>query len=113
MNIETVIQLASARSVTPDLPDRDVSYAFAADLMSDVLTVTENGVLFITGLATTQTIRTAMVSDIRFVLLVRGKKATAEMITMAREHDIYLAESPFSMYRVSGLLFAAGLKAIF
>jgi hypothetical protein len=96
-----------------DYRSRLLHYAFASDLMSDVLTVTEDGILLITGLATVQTIRTATMADIDTVLLVRGKRAPAGMVSLAEENDMVVIESPFSMFRASGELFSKGLSAIF
>lgn len=93
--------------------DREVDYAFAADLMSDVLTLTNDNVLFITGLVAPQTIRTAVVSDIHTILVVRGKQVPESIVQIARENDIVLIASPYTMYRASGLLFGDGLRAIY
>jgi serine kinase of HPr protein (carbohydrate metabolism regulator) len=94
-------------------PDRRVNFAFASDLLSDVLTVTVDELLFITGLATAQAIRTSIVSDISSVLLVRGKRATPDMIQLATENDITVIRSPYTMYRASGVLFSRGLKPVY
>jgi predicted transcriptional regulator len=91
----------------------EVEFGVASDLLSDVLTVTADRVLFLTGLATTQSIRTAIVSDISAVLIVRGKRATPDMIELAEENDITLIESPFSMFRAAAVLYEAGLKAVY
>lgn len=88
-------------------------YAFAADLMSDVLTLSEEDVLFITGLVAPQTIRTAVVSDIHTILIVRGKPVPQAIVELARDDDICLIASPFSMYRASGELYKAGLEPVF
>lgn len=93
--------------------DREVDHAFAADLMSDVLTLTDDNVLFITGLVAPQTIRTAVVSDIHTILVVRGKQVPESIVQIARENDIVLITSPYTMYRASGLLFGDGLQAIY
>lgn len=93
--------------------EREVGYAFAADLMSDVLTLTHEDVLFITGLVAPQTIRTAVVSDIHTILVVRGKPVPRSIIDLAEENDICMITSPYSMYRASGELYRAGLKPVF
>lgn len=93
--------------------EREVDYAFAADLMSDVLTLTHDNVLFITGLVAPQTIRTAVVSDIHTILVVRGKKIPDSILQIATENDIALITSPYTMYRASGILYSDGLKAIY
>ena len=54
--------------------DREIGHAFAADLMSDVLTLESGDVLFITGLVTPQTVRTAIIADIHSILIARGKQ---------------------------------------
>jgi hypothetical protein len=51
--------------------------------MSDVLTLDQDNVVLITGLATLQTIRTAEMADINCIIFVRNKRATSEMIRLA------------------------------
>lgn len=91
----------------------EVFSAFASDLMSDVLTLTNEGVLLITGLANTQTIRTAEMADISHILVVRGKKATEEMIRIAKENGTVIIETSYSMFKTSGILYTNGLKPIY
>lgn len=91
----------------------EVTYGFASDLMSDVLTVTAEQALLITGLSNAQTIRTSMMSDIRVILFVRNKRVTAEMQALADENDIVLLGCGYSMFRAAGELYRAGLKALF
>ena len=88
-------------------------YAFASDLMSDVLTIKIDNFMLITGLSNIQSIRTAEMSDVRCVLLVRGKEATKEMIELASESGIVLMRTPFSMFKTSGILFAAGISPVY
>ena len=56
--------------------DENVDYAFASDLMSDVLTIKTDDFLLITGLANVQSVRTAEMSDVEYILFVRGKAVT-------------------------------------
>lgn len=90
-----------------------VEFAFASDLMSDVLTTDVHNLLLITGLTNLQTIRTAEMADIFGIVLVRGKKATAEMKSLANEHGIVLIETDWSMFRVCSVLSDCGLKPVF
>ncbi|MDC0584260.1 DRTGG domain-containing protein [Bacteroidales bacterium] len=90
-----------------------VKAAFASDLMSDVLTLDTDQLLLITGLTNLQTIRTAEMSDISIILLVRNKKASAEMLELAKDNDITIVESPLSMYKTCGALSCAGLEAVY
>lgn len=95
------------------LLDHDIKLAFASDLMSDVLTIKEDNVLLITGLSNIQAIRTAEMSNIHCVILVRNKNASCEMVRLAEESDMIIIETPYSMFRTSGLLFKAGLNPIY
>ena len=91
----------------------NLRFAFASDLMSDVLTVTQDEVLLITGLSSVQAIRTAIMSDIRVILFVRNKRITDEMKTVAEQSGLTLIASRYSMFRAAGMLFKAGLEAVF
>ncbi len=90
-----------------------IEVAFASDLMSDVLTLKHDHVLLITGLANTQTIRTAEMSDIKCIVFARNKKATPEMILLAEENDIIIIECRYSVFKTCGLLYQAGVKPIY
>lgn len=114
MNIRKTIELTGAECicVDPDSP-LTIKYGFAADLMSDVLMIDADKVLLITGLCNIQTIRTAEMSDLRCILFVRNKKATADMIALAEQNGIVLLESPYSMSRAVGELAKTGIETIF
>lgn len=90
-----------------------IEYAFASDLMSDVLTLRITNFLLITGLANVQSVRTAEMSDLKYVLLARGKKVTDDMIELAEDNGMVLISTPYSMFKTSGLLYAAGLKPVY
>lgn len=90
-----------------------VEYAFASDLMSDVLTVEKENILLITGLTNLQVIRTSEMSDINCVIVARDKKVNDDMVRLAEENNIILVECPYSVFHVSGELYKAGLKPIY
>lgn len=90
-----------------------IEVAFASDLMSDVLTLKNDHVLLITGLANLQTIRTAEMSDISCVIFARNKKVTQEMLDLARENSLIVLQCRYSVFKTCGLLFQAGIRPIF
>ena len=92
---------------------RETDSAFASDLMSDVLTLKCEGFLLLTGLANVQAVRTAEMADAACLLLCRGKKAGPEMIALAEEDGLAVIESPYSMFKCAGLLYAAGLEPVY
>ncbi|MCD6661354.1 MAG: hypothetical protein LT105_14425 [Lentimicrobium sp.] len=114
MTIKEVVKLLDAKVVSGEaLLESEVEYAFASDLMSDVLTVEMDNVMLITGLANLQAIRTAEMSDIGKIIFVRKKRATDEMIRLAAENDIILIECDYSLFKTSGILFQNGLKPVY
>jgi len=90
-----------------------VEYAFASDLMSDVLTLEKENMVLITGLANLQAIRTAEMSDISCIIFARDKKIGEEIISLAKENNMILIESPHSLFYISGELYKAGIKSIY
>jgi len=92
---------------------REVLQACASDLMSDVLTLKNGGFLLLTGLANIQAVRTAEMADARCLLLCRGKKASVDMVGLAKEAGMVIIESPHSVFKCAGLLYEAGLKPLF
>jgi len=77
--------LAAEVIVGEDKLDMEIKTAFGADLMSDVLAFAKAGSILLTGLTNDQVIRTADILDIAAIVLVRGKKANAETISLAKE----------------------------
>ena len=91
----------------------EVSKAFSSDLMSDVLREDMDDTVLITGLCNIQTIRTADMADLLVAILSRGKVADDEMIELAEDNDLTIIESPFTTFRISGLLYDAGLQPFY
>lgn len=95
--------------------ETEISYAFASDLMSDVLAMMQENpekTLLITGLCNAQSIRTADMLDIRNVLIVRGKRYNDEEIELAKECGINVIATPFTMFETCALLHVEGLKSV-
>ena len=114
MRIEEIIKLTNSDVLAGKVAEhKNPEKAFSSDLMSDVLTLDEENILLITGLANLQVIRTAEMADISIVLLARNKKATSEMIELAEENGLLLLRTPFSIFRTSGILYSGGLEPVY
>jgi predicted transcriptional regulator len=92
--------------------DKVVKAAAASDLMSDVLRGPTDGAILLTGLNNIQVIRTSVIAGLSAVVIIRGKRPTEEMITQAREHEIPLLSTPFTLFSACGRLFARGLPGV-
>jgi predicted transcriptional regulator len=89
--------------------DMEVKTAFGADLMSDVLALAKAGSLLLTGLTNTQVIRIANVLDIAAIILVRGKKPSAETIDLAKKLQIPILTTKYILFETAGRLYAKGI----
>jgi predicted transcriptional regulator len=114
MTIKEIAETISGRVICCEekLP-LNIEYAFSSDLMSDVLKVDKENILLITGLVNLQTIRTSEMSEINCIVFARNKKISSEIISLAEENGITLIESPYSVFRISGELYKAGIKPLF
>ena len=90
--------------------DLDVDTACASDLMSDLLRGELEGSLLITGLNSIHIVKTAVISGIVGVVLVRGKEPSIEVIEEAKKYDLPLLATSFSMYTACGRLFKKGIR---
>lgn len=114
MTIREIAEIIDGKVICcEDRASASVEYAFSSDLMSDVLTIEKENLLLITGLANLQTIRTSEMSDISCIIFARDKKIGEEMVSLARENNMILVESPHSVFYISGELYKAGIKSIY
>jgi hypothetical protein len=114
MKIDKISQLLDANIICGQQRISDeISHAFSSDLMSDVLTLDAENILLITGLANVQIIRTAEVAEIHHLVVVRNKKVSANIVELATSLNMVIIESPYSMFKASGILYTHGLKPLY
>jgi len=114
MEVKDVCKIVDAQLHTSSREKEcKIEKAFSSDLMSDVLTLLTDNLLLITGLNNIQTVRTAEMGDICHILFVRGKQPSEKMIELAEEQQIVLMSTSYSMFKASGLLWAAGLSPVY
>ncbi len=114
MTIKEIAELLDARLLCgEDKADLEIEVAFASDLMSDVLTLIDDNVLLITGLTNTQVLRTAEMSNIQCIIFARNKVVGEDLIALARENEIAIISCKYSVFKTCGILYGAGVKAIF
>jgi len=114
MKISEIVKILDGVLVAgEDQMDREISFGFASDLMSDVLTLETNDLVLLTGLCNIQSIRTAEMSDIPCIIFVRRKKVTPEMIELAEESGITLIECNYSAFKTVVTLAEHGIRPLF
>lgn len=111
MKLREVVEAIGAEVLTGrELLDREVEKGCGADLLSDVLSVVEEGFLLVTGMVTLQAVRVAEVMNAAAVLVVRGKRPQEAVIAYAREAGIPLLATQKGMFETCGLLYSRGLR---
>jgi predicted transcriptional regulator len=114
MKIEDIVKILDGKMINGNEKlKHEIETGFASDLMSDVLTLQAENMVLITGLANVQTIRTAEMADIDCIVFARKKKASPDIIYLAKENNIAIIECSYSMFKTCGLLFSAGLKPVY
>lgn len=113
MKVEQFIQMLGAECVTGQIDkEKEYNYAFASDLMSDVLALADSNTVLITGLNNPQVIRTAEMLDISLIVLVRGKKPSEETLAIAQEANITILTTDLIMFEACGKLYESGMKPL-
>jgi len=113
MTLREIKELLHAEVITgEDSLDIEIMFAGGSDLMSDVLAFGKPGILLLTGLSNTQSVRTANIIDAKAIVYVRGKHPDKEGIKLAKEMGIPLLSTKLMMYATCGLLFSHGLPGV-
>jgi len=113
MNIRDLIHIIDGTLVTPPANmNREIKGGFGADLMSDVLASIQPEAVLVTGLCNPQVVRTAQMSDVAAIVLVRGKQPPDETIRLANSECVPLISTPYGMFEVCGRLHKAGLVSL-
>lgn len=91
---------------------RVIHSAFASDMMSDVLAYVQEDTLLLTGLVNSQSVRTCEMLDVPCVVFVRGKDPLPDAVAKAKEIDLPVLKSPYSMFEACGRLYSAGIRGV-
>lgn len=113
MTLREITEILKAEVICgQDSLEREIKFAGGSDLMSDVLAFGKPGILLLTGLTNSQSVRTANIIDASGIVYVRGKKPDEEGIKLAKEMGIPLLSTKFMMYTTCGILYSKGLPGV-
>ena len=117
MKVREIAKLVDGEIVGAPVDETyEVKKAFASDLMSDVLRFHMDDTVLITGLCNNQTMRTSEMADLRVVLIGRDKQPDEDMedmLELAEDADITIIKSKYSIFKLSGILYAAGIEPLY
>jgi predicted transcriptional regulator len=117
MRLSDIKDILECRLVSPITgleadADIEIRFAYASDLMSDILVAVKPGALLLTGLTNNQVIRTSKVAATSAIVFVRGKKPTDQTVKLAEQYHIPVLTTKLSMFDACGILFAKGVKGV-
>lgn len=92
--------------------DIEIKFAGGSDMMSDVLAFGQPGLLLLTGLSNCQSVRTADIIEASGIIYVRGKQPDDAGVELAKEKDIPLLSTKYTMYAACGILYNEGLPGV-
>jgi|MTBAKSStandDraft_2_1061841.scaffolds.fasta_scaffold02423_13 predicted transcriptional regulator len=112
MRIKEIIELLEGEVIAgEENSDLEVSSAYSADLLSDVLALTEGDTLLITGTVTLQVIRVAEILGITAIIFIRGKQPSDDVMDVARKRlNIPMIVTRKTMFETSGILYKNGVR---
>jgi len=114
MTLREIMHLLQAELICGESHlDDNIEFAGGSDLMSDVLAFGKPGILLLTGLSNSQSVRTADIIEAKAIIYVRGKKPDPEGIKLAEEKDIPILLTDFMMYTACGLLYSHQLPGVY
>jgi serine kinase of HPr protein (carbohydrate metabolism regulator) len=93
-----------------NLLDRDVTGGYAGDMLSDVLTNSSKGNVWVTIQIHPNVMAVASSKDLSGIILVNGRRPEAETLKKAEQKKIPIMVSPWSTYKVVGRLYELGIK---
>ena len=113
MKLREIKELLDAEVIWgEDLLDEEIKFAGGSDLMSDVLAFGKPGILLLTGLSNTQSVRTADIIEAKAIVYVRGKKPDKGGIELAIIKKIPMLSTKNMMFSTCGILYNHGLLGV-
>jgi len=110
LEIKTILQATVLAG--EHLLDKSVIGGGAADLMNDVLSAVVEDAIILTGLTTEEVLQTAEIAGVGAVIFVRGKKPEESIIKQARERQLPLLMTHYSLFVACGRLYINGLRGL-
>jgi len=98
--------------VGEDLLNKTVVGGGAADLMEDVLSAVVEDAILLTGLTTEDVVQTAEIAGAGAVIFVRGKQPEDSVLELARQRELPLMLTDYSLFVACGRLYIHGLRGL-
>ncbi|HIJ60948.1 MAG TPA: hypothetical protein HPP56_10130 [Nitrospirae bacterium] len=112
MKLSEIIEIVSAIVINEGKGTSiEIVSVCGTDMMSDALRYAIKDAMLITSLNQPQVIRTAEIVDIPAVLVVLGKPIPYDMANLAKEKNIALISTKYSLFTSCGILYQHGIRS--
>lgn len=95
-----------------DQLDKNITIAGGADLIDDILRLKTKGAVLLTGLNNGEVIHAAKKAGVEAIVFVRGKRPEKEAVEIAKDHNIPIFSTSFSLFVACGRLYMSGLRGL-
>lgn len=102
---EVVEKLELKVFVGEELLDREISWAYCSDLLSDVMGFAQESQLWITLQTHKNIVGVASLKDLGAIILVKNFEPTPDTIALAQEEGIPILGSPLNSFDLCGELY--------
>jgi len=111
MTLRDVVKALNLEIATgKDLMDRPVNGGYASDVLSDVLTHSGPGDLWITVQVHPNVSAVATAKGLSAVIISNGRDPEDETLRKAEKKKIPILKTRWSTYRVAGMLYGLGIE---
>lgn len=99
MKVKDVVRVLDAEVLCgEDFLEQEITDFGASDLLSDILAYSKDEYVLLTGLTSSQVVRTAELTGAIAIIFVRGKLPPQEAIGLAKSHHIPLLKTDNLMF---------------
>ena len=106
MTVAELIEHLDAVVVTAKHLDQEVKGCYVSDLLSDVLSSSETGQLWITQHIHPNVVAVASVQGISAILIVGGKDAAEDTISRAAGEDVNIISTGLTAFEAAGRVYS-------
>lgn len=111
MKLQEIINSLSLEVITQQMDsDREVTGAYASDLLSDVIGNAKEGHIWITLQLHLNIVAVASLKGLSAILLVNNRIPDKETLARAYSEKITVLSSPLCAFELAGRLYALGLR---
>lgn len=111
MKVRDIVEILQCEVLSgEDKLDEEVRNMGASDMMSDILALSQPGMLVLTGHTSPQAVRTGMVTALLGIVIVRGKNIPPATLQMAKSNNVLLLKTHLGMFTSCGKLYQAGFR---